>query len=77
MIDKHYCTRCIFRHACAIADPAGPSVVVTGGYDTRNTVSRYDRSGWVEDLAKMTGVGRRSHGCAGYMNNGELVSRYS
>ena len=73
MIDKYYCSLCIFRHACAIADPAGPSVVVTGGYDTRNTVSRYDRSGWVEDLANMT-VGRYLHGCAGYLKNGELVS---
>ena len=76
MIDKHYCTRCIFRHACAIADPAGPSVVVTGGYNTKNTVSRYNRNGWVEDLAKLI-VGRYSHGCAGYMRDGELVSRYS
>ena len=64
------------RKACTIPDPAGPSVVVTGGYNTRNTVSRYNRSGWVEDLANLT-VGRRSHGCAGYMKDGELVSRYS
>ena len=76
MIDKYYCTQCIFRHACAIADPAGPSVVLTGGVNTLNTVSRYNRGGWVEDLANMT-EGRIRHGCAGYMKDGELVSRYS
>ena len=76
MIDKYYCTRCIFRQACAIADPAGPSMVVTGGQYTLNTVSRYNRSGWVEDLQDMT-MGRRRHECAGYMKDGELVSRYS
>ena len=69
-------TRCIFRSACAIADPAGPSVVVTGGDHAMNKVSRYNRSGWVEDLQDMT-VGRTRHECAGYMKDGELVSRYS
>ena len=64
------------RFACAIPDPAGPSVVVTGGVNIQNTVSRYNRSGWVEDLANMT-EGRYRHGCAGYMKDGELVSRYS
>ena len=64
------------RFACAIPDPAGPSVVVTGGYNTKHTVSRYNRSGWVEDLANMT-LGRYTHGCAGLMRDGELVSRYS
>ena len=64
------------RFACAIPDPAGPSVVVTGGYNTKNTVSRYNRNGWVEDLASMT-LGRYHHGCAGFMRDGELVSRYS
>ena len=74
MIDKSYFTS--FRYACAIADPDGPSVVLTGGQNTLNTVSRYDRTGWVEDLANLT-VGRQAHGCAGYMKDGELVSRYS
>ena len=76
MIDKYYCTLCLFRQTCAIADPNGPSVVVTGGVNTMNTVSRYNRGGWVEDLAHIT-VGRYYHGCAGYMKDGELVSRYS
>ena len=66
----------LYRAACAIPDPAGPSVVVTGGTYTLNTVSRYDRTGWVEDLANLT-EGRYRHGCAGYMKDGELVSRYS
>ena len=74
MIDQSYFTS--FRYACAIPDPAGSSVVLTGGSDTRNTVSRYNRSGWVEDLQDMT-VGRYRHGCAGFMKDGELVSRYS
>ena len=76
MIDKYYYTRCVFRSACAIADPAGPTVVVTGGDHSPNKVSRYNRSGWVEDLQDMT-VGRTRHECAGYMKDGELVSRYS
>ena len=54
----------------------GSSVVVTGGQNTRNTVSRYNRSGWMENLANIT-VGRYYHGCAGYMKDGEMVSRYS
>ena len=75
LLDTLY-TQCIFRSACAIADPAGPTVVVTGGDHSPNKVSRYNRSGWVEDLQDMT-VGRTRHECAGYMKDGELVSRYS
>ena len=67
----------LYRRACAIPDPDGASVVLTGGYSTiSKTVARYNRSGWVEDLQDMT-VGRYLHGCAGYMKDGELVSRYS
>ena len=67
----------LYRRACAIPDPDGASVVLTGGYSTiSKTVSRYNRSGWVEDLANMT-EGRSYHGCAGFMKDGELVSRYS
>ena len=83
MIDKCYFTS--FRYACAIPDPAGSSVVLTGGSDTISghgvpgtpykTVTRYDRSGWVEDLPDMT-LGRLRHGCAGFMKDGEMVSRY-
>ena len=65
----------LYRAACAIPDPDDASVVLTGGWFTRNKVSRYNRSGWVEDLANMT-EGRFGHGCAGYMMDGELVSRY-
>ena len=84
MIDKSYSTLCIFSDACAIADPNGPSVVVTGGSYTSGhgvpgapykTVTRYDRSGLVEDLPDMT-LGRLRHGCAGFMKDGEMVSRY-
>ena len=74
LLDTLY-TQCIFRSSCAIADPAGPTVVVTGGDHSLNKVSRYNRSGWVEDLANIT-VGRYYHGCAGYMKDGELVSSY-
>ena len=66
----------LYRYACAIPDPDDASVVVTGGAYTLNTVSRYNRSGWMEDLANIT-LGRRSHGCAGFMKDGEMVSRYS
>ena len=35
----------VYRAACSIPDPSHVTVVVTGGYNTLNTVSRYERAG--------------------------------
>ena len=34
-----------YRAACSIPDPSHVTVLVTGGYNTLNTVSRYRRDG--------------------------------
>ena len=55
----------IYSRACAIPD--GESVVLTGGEKgiIRSKVSRYNKDGWMEDLADLN-MGRWGHGCAGY-----------
>ena len=54
-----------YSRACAIPD--GESVVLTGGEKgiIRSKVSRYNKDGWMEDLADLN-MGRWGHGCAGY-----------
>ena len=59
-----------YRDACSISLP--DSVIITGGYDTRNIVSRYSRDGWVEDLPSLR-VARYGHGCSQYLSGGEQV----
>ena len=61
----------IYRDACAIPEEA--SLVITGGYYTRKTVSRYSITGWVEDLPELN-VGRSSHGCSSYYKDGAQAS---
>ena len=61
----------IYRSACAIPEEA--SLVITGGWYTLKTVSRYNSTGLVEDLAKLN-VGRRNHGCSSYYKDGAQVS---
>ena len=57
-------------YACAISD--GATVVVTGGAPARDTVSRYTRNGWIEDLPSLI-EGRQNHGCASFAKNENLV----
>ena len=52
--------------ACAIN--LGSSVILTGGYHTRTTVSQYNEAGWVRDLPDLL-QGRYYHGCTSYDNN--------
>ncbi len=59
-----------YRWACSIS--LTDSVIITGGYETQNIVSRYSKDGWVEDLPSLK-VGRRSHGCSQYLSGGEQV----
>ena len=47
--------------------------VITGGDDTRRTVSRYNSTGYMEDLAELN-VGRSSHGCSSYYKDGAQAS---
>jgi len=56
------------RWACSIEMPE--MFILTGGYHTLKTVSRYSTSGWMEDLPEMND-GRNSHGC-GYFYNDDM-----
>ena len=59
-----------YRHACSIA--LGDEVIITGGVLTSNTVSRYNKDGWLADLPELK-VGRYAHGCTKYSSGGEQV----
>ena len=57
-----------YRRACSITDTS--SVVITGGLvgnrgASTSRVTRYDETGWVEDLPSLL-TARRDHGCALY-----------
>jgi len=54
--------------ACSIELPE--MFILTGGFDTLTTVSRYTTDGWIEDLPELN-VGRRGHGC-GYFYNDDM-----
>merc|ERR1711973_662937 len=54
--------------ACSIELPE--MFILTGGFDTMTTVSRYTTDGWMEDLPELN-VGRRGHGC-GYFYNDDM-----
>merc|ERR1711860_184909 len=56
--------------ACSIS--LGDEVIISGGQSSWNTVSRYDRDGWVEYLPSLK-VGRSSHGCTQYSSRDEQV----
>ena len=57
----------LYRDSCLI-DEDGQSFLLTGGYYSWVTVSRYDNNGWKEDLDGLND-GRNSHGCTRYTNN--------
>ena len=59
-----------YRLACSIS--LGDHVVITGGYDTRKTVSRYEESGFVSDMSSLK-QGRYKHGCTAFVSGGEQV----
>ena len=62
----------IFRSSCAI--PGDGYVLVTGGFDqeSKHKVTKYDRSGYVENIADLK-QGRHLHGCSFFMKNDEKV----
>ena len=53
-------------YSCAIADRATSSLILTGGYNTLEAVSRYTEAGFEADLASLI-TGRFWHGCGGYI----------
>ena len=61
----------IFRRACAITDDT--TVIITGGWYTPSTASRYGTTGHIEDLPFLN-QGRAKHGCGAYTDDsGEQV----
>ena len=60
-----YSVSCVlyYRGECAI--PSVDSVILTGGVNTMDRVSRYGLTGHLSDLASLL-VGREYHGCGGY-----------
>jgi len=60
--NMHYDT----RNACSMTDLTSESVILTGGYKTRDKVTRYDMQGFVEELPSLL-VGRYKHGCGAYL----------
>merc|ERR1711971_1040605 len=62
--------KCDTSFACAI--PQEDSVIVTGGVDTKNTVSVYNVEGWQEDLPPLNN-GRSRHACSSYWSGERRV----
>eukprot|EP00091_Calanus_sinicus_P017868 TRINITY_DN3888_c0_g1_i2.p1 TRINITY_DN3888_c0_g1~~TRINITY_DN3888_c0_g1_i2.p1 ORF type:complete len:316 (-),score=66.45 TRINITY_DN3888_c0_g1_i2:89-1036(-) len=54
------------RNACSMPDLKSDSIIVTGGYQTKQQVSRYDINGFVEDLPDLI-VRRAYHSCGSYL----------
>ena len=54
--------------ACGIADEDDGSYILSGGYFTLTTVSKYDKNGWIKDLPSLN-TGRDRHGCGTYLDS--------
>ena len=66
---KHYTFMTLntsFSKSCLIDE--GDTFLLTGGDTSRNTVSRYNSDGWIEDIGSLN-TGRFGHGCTHYTNN--------
>merc|ERR1712098_337092 len=49
-------------------------IIITGGYDTQATVSKYNVDGWVKDLENLN-TGRHYHACGSYSTHeNELIT---
>ena len=55
-----------YSESCLIDE--GETFLLTGGLYSKETVSRYNINGWLEDLDNLN-TGRRLHGCTMYTNN--------
>ena len=58
-------------YPCAIPDE--DTVLLTGGYLGRRTVSRYNIDGWMKDSFPILNEGRHMHGCAAFVMDLEPV----
>jgi len=56
------------RYTCSIEDNDEDRVILTGGSDTRNKVSVFDKNGFVEQLPDLL-TGRYDHACGFFINN--------
>ena len=69
-VEEAFPLKYIFFSSCAINE--GDSVVLTGGWvpgaEGDKRVSRYNRTGWVEDLPNLL-TGNRYHACGTYTNS--------
>ena len=72
LLDNLFCNCVYYSFACAIEDPDTQTVVITGGWWTRTTVSVYGLQGWVEDLQPLN-IRRYWHACSSYMSAGTRV----
>ena len=63
----YYRPNVCYSVACAIEDSDNQTVIITGGYYTRTTVSVYGLQGWIEDLQPLN-TGRYWHACSSYMS---------
>ena len=57
----------LISYACAISDPVTSSLVLTGGYHSLESVSRYTEAGFEASLSSLI-TGRFWHGCGGYIS---------
>jgi len=58
------------RYACSMSDLTSDTVIITGGHDNLQTVSRYGTQGFLEDLPPLL-VGRLGHGCGAYLREAD------
>ena len=62
-----YCVSFISdRYACAIPDPDNEEILITGGSYTKTTVSAYNKTGHLKDLADLN-TGRYYHACTSFI----------
>ena len=66
VVKELFALKHIVYASCAINE--GDSVVVTGGWYSVNTVSRYNINGWTENLPNLLGP-RVYHACGHYLNS--------
>ena len=50
-------------------------MIITGGYYTESTVTRYGENGYISDLPTLN-TGRYSHGCTSFITCGKKVILY-
>ena len=55
-----------------MADLTSDTLIIAGGYFTRNIVSRYGVVGFIDDLPSLL-VGRWGHGCGSYLRHDDGV----